>query len=119
MGAIHIQKTVTVTGDNMSNIKVLPYLRNQYGYQLRNYQLKWLMGLNPKAHLPEYRGSVLIGHIWVRVASKTEAHAMSPKSKRPHRILALCPHCEEWVPAGRLQQHIPIHGIKLGHDDRP
>jgi hypothetical protein len=30
-----------------------------------------------------------------------------PGSRYSHRVVALCPGCFKWVPAGRLQQHTP------------
>lgn len=43
----------------------------------------------------------MIGGFRVKVLEQT------PGKRYNHRVVALCPGCQQWVPAGRLQQHTP------------
>lgn len=101
-------------------ITVLPFLRSKYGYQLRNYHLKAIYGFNPKRRWPDgQHKAVMVGNVLVRLLPLWEAQQRSPLAKKPHRIMALCPLCPDWVPAGRLEQHLIVHGMKPGRDLAP
>jgi hypothetical protein len=73
------------------------------------HHLKEILGLPPK--LPsEGREAVLVGNVWVYVMGRDEAQRNTPRSRRPHRIIAVCPRCNKHIPAGRLHQHLGTRG---------
>jgi len=85
-------------------------LVGRYGYQMDNIDLRKELGIDGKlpegALAPRFIGNVVV---WVR--SKRDAAAVTPGSRRPHRVMCVCPadDCEKILPAGRLQQHLKVH----------
>ena len=78
------------------------------GRQISHWRLRELMGIPGK--LPkDDMGGKMIGDTQVHLLSAREAKALTPKSKRPHRMIAQCRYCPRAVPAGKLQQHIRVH----------
>jgi hypothetical protein len=50
-----------------------------------------------------------IGDTLVYVNSRDHAENLAPKSSRPHRMMAVCNHCQKHIPTGRFGQHLSVH----------
>jgi hypothetical protein len=70
--------------------------------QMFNSDLKAWLGLPPKLP-PLYSGMHWVGNVRVFVES---GESNLVKGRRKHRVMAECPRCKRWVPAGRLHQHM-------------
>lgn len=88
-------------------------LKDERGWQLQTHQIRPLLGLDPnRLKADDYdRDGQMLGDTLVYVLSRAKAKAMNPKTRKPHRIIAVCKHCGQHVPAGKLQQHIRVHEV--------
>jgi hypothetical protein len=79
------------------------------GRQLFHYQIKRFLGIPVKLPIDFSLLSIFLGNVLISVLSKRDAkfHFQSKhSSKFYHRVIAHCPECSTWVPAGKLQQHL-------------
>lgn len=69
----------------------------------QSHHVKAMLGLNNHTPLPaEGMPGRYIDNIWVWVTPKQ-------KNRKAHRVMGLCPVCEESFAVGRLAQHSVIH----------
>jgi hypothetical protein len=73
------------------------------------HHIREAMGLNPGKLPLGYVNAQIVGDTKVYVLSRETAEAKSPRSHRPHRMFAICNHCQAHIPTGRFGQHLKIH----------
>jgi len=78
------------------------------GTVVAHHHLRAALGISGKL-TDRGTSAALIGGTTVFILSREAAKSLNPKSRRPHRMMAVCNHCGRNIPTGRFGHHLKIH----------